>query len=546
MKRMNLLKRTMAVGIAAAMAVGMVGCSKETTEATAVETIAETETQASLTVDQTALEVSYGTTVVFTDGSGNEEEPTDVETTAAKTAAETTAEETEAPAGDAAEETEAETEGETEAVRALEPIAVQVTAEGIDSWEVTVAEIETEEETTAAETETAETAEVVETEEETETAAETEEETKTADPMQAYEINGMEVTFQLPGVYEVTVSGGELTAVVEVTVIDDVAPVITAPENLEVEAGDSEFDFLAEVSAVDEIDGDLTDMIEVNTENAVLDEAGETSVVYTVKDAAGNAAEVEVPVTVVEAEGGNNSGSGSGTSSGNGGNTTATEPAGQTGNETVDNNEGTINPATGEKMTYDECKAIFDSLTTDMWDFYWDFLDEDLQEALTADEYNQLKAYVDAGIAEAGGSGGGSTEEQPASEPYFDDTMAKEALSYVNSYRTNNGLTELVWDDTLYEAAKIRAQELVNSFSHTRPNGTNFSSILSEVGLSMNVASGENIAGNYTSASEVVDAWYASEGHRNNMLNSNYGKTAIACYFQDGNYYWVNLFISNN
>ena len=533
MKRMNLLKRTMAVGIAAAMAVGMVGCSKETTETTAVETIAETETQASLTVDQTALEVSYGTTVVFTDGSGNEEEPTDVETTAA----ETTAEETEAPTGDAAEETEAETEGETEAVRALEPIAVQVTAEGIDSWEVTVAEIETEEETTAAETETAETAEVVETEEETETTAETDEETKAADPMQAYEINGTEVTFQLPGTYEVTVSSGELTAVVEVTVIDDVAPVITAPESMEVEVGDMEFDFLADLSAVDEIDGDLTDQIKVNIENAVLDETGETSVVYTVKDAAGNAAEVEVPVTVVEAAEENHSSS---ASSGNGNNTTANESAGQTGNETVDNK-----PNSAEE--YQAYKDFFDnSMSKENWDLYLMAMDEEMREAMNEEDYNRLRAYLEAGIAEVNGSGGGSTEEQPAREPYFDDTMAKEALSYVNSYRTNNGLTELVWDDTLYEAAKIRAQELVNSFSHTRPNGTNFSSILSEVGLSMNVASGENIAGNYTSASEVVDAWYASEGHRNNMLNSNYGKTAIACYFQDGNYYWVNLFISNN
>lgn len=525
MRRKNLLKRTMAIGIAAAMAAGMVGCSRDAAETTAAETVAETvaetEVPASLTVDQTVLEVRYGTTVVFTDGSS--EDLTEAETTAEETVVETTAEEeTEAPTEETAEETEAETEGKTEAERVLEPVTVQVTAEGIDSWEVTVAEASAEEDTTAAETET-ETAEPAATVEETETEAETEEETQAAEPVQAYEINGTEVTFLLPGVYEVTISGGDLTATVEVTAIDDVAPVITAPESLEVEVDDTGFDFLAEVSAVDEIDGDLTDMIEVNTENAVLDEAGETSVVYTVKDAAGNVAEVEVPVTVVEASGGNNSGSGFGTSSGNDGNTAttepSTEPAGQTGNETVDNK-----PNSAEE--YQAYKDFFDnSMSKENWDLYLMAMDEEMREAMNEEDYNRLRAYLEAGIAEVNGSGGGSTENQGE---YLDGSAI---VDMINNARAEAGLGSVSWDESLTDLGRTRAKELATSFSHQRPDGTY---------IEQYNHMGECIGKGYRSVQEVFDGWMASQGHKDAILYASHTSCYLAGYKDaGGTNYWV-------
>lgn len=46
-----------------------------------------------------------------------------------------------------------------------------------------------------------------------------------------------------------------------------------------------------------------------------------------------------------------------------------------------------------------------------------------------------------------------------------------ELFNLVNKYRTDNGISELLWDDGLQASADIRAVEIAYSFSHTRPNG---------------------------------------------------------------------------
>lgn len=128
--------------------------------------------------------------------------------------------------------------------------------------------------------------------------------------------------------------------------------------------------------------------------------------------------------------------------------------------------------------------------------------------------------------------------KQQGSGQFMTD-MAKAALDYVNVYRAAAGLEALVWDDTIYAAAQVRAQELAISFSHTRPDGSSCGTALSG---SYNIA-GENIALGYTSAAAVCDGWYNSPGHRANMLQGAFTKGAIACWYENGTFYWVNLFI---
>lgn len=55
------------------------------------------------------------------------------------------------------------------------------------------------------------------------------------------------------------------------------------------------------------------------------------------------------------------------------------------------------------------------------------------------------------------------------------------------------GLSELATASALTSAANKRAQETVQQFSHTRPNGSKFSTVLQEYNVSYNAA-GENIA----------------------------------------------------
>ena len=94
------------------------------------------------------------------------------------------------------------------------------------------------------------------------------------------------------------------------------------------------------------------------------------------------------------------------------------------------------------------------------------------------------------------------------------------------------GVPELVWDSTAYEVAKIRAKELTVKMSHKRPNGTTVADGVNGVFY------GENIAFGQTSSNMAISDWYASSGHKYNMLNTDYNKGAIARY---GNY-WVALF----
>ena len=120
-------------------------------------------------------------------------------------------------------------------------------------------------------------------------------------------------------------------------------------------------------------------------------------------------------------------------------------------------------------------------------------------------------------------------------------SAASEVVRLTNSARSQNGYAALVKDGALSEAAAVRAREIARSFSHTRPSGASFSSALSESGVSY-LRAGENIASGQKSASEVVNAWMNSPGHRANILNSSYSRIGSASVNIDGTLYWVQLF----
>lgn len=120
-------------------------------------------------------------------------------------------------------------------------------------------------------------------------------------------------------------------------------------------------------------------------------------------------------------------------------------------------------------------------------------------------------------------------------------SAASEVVRLTNSARSKNGYAALVEDGALSEAAAVRAREIARSFSHTRPSGASFSSALSESGVSY-LRAGENIASGQKNASEVVNAWMNSPGHRANILNSSYSRIGSASVNIDGTHYWVQLF----
>lgn len=84
----------------------------------------------------------------------------------------------------------------------------------------------------------------------------------------------------------------------EVYTPDTEAPIITAKDKT-VEFGITP-DYMAEVSATDNIDGTLTEKIEVDTSQVNVNKAGNYTVIYSVRDEAGNQGTKEITITVKE------------------------------------------------------------------------------------------------------------------------------------------------------------------------------------------------------------------------------------------------------
>ena len=119
---------------------------------------------------------------------------------------------------------------------------------------------------------------------------------------------------------------------------------------------------------------------------------------------------------------------------------------------------------------------------------------------------------------------------------------AYDVLALVNSERKANGLSTLSMDEELMDAAMQRAAEGMVYFSHERPNGNLYYTLLQENGIQA-TKSGENIAYGYPSASEVMNGWMNSQGHRANILSKESKAIGIGCFVQEnGTVIWVQLF----
>ena len=132
--------------------------------------------------------------------------------------------------------------------------------------------------------------------------------------------------------------------------------------------------------------------------------------------------------------------------------------------------------------------------------------------------------------------------EQPG-RPDSGSSFAAQVVELVNAQRAQAGLSALRLDTNAAQAAQTRAKEIQTSFSHTRPNGSHFSTALKEAGVSYR-SCGENIAWGQKTPEEVMEGWMNSSGHRANILNPEYTAIGVG-YAQNGagTGYWTQLFI---
>lgn len=122
------------------------------------------------------------------------------------------------------------------------------------------------------------------------------------------------------------------------------------------------------------------------------------------------------------------------------------------------------------------------------------------------------------------------TPTTPGPSPEQSNNLSQQeqqVLDLINAQRAKKNLSPLVADAELMKVAKVKADDMTknNYFSHYSPTYGSPFDMMRQFGISFRAAA-ENIAGNST-IEGAVNSWMNSEGHRNNILNSNYNYTGI-------------------
>lgn len=136
--------------------------------------------------------------------------------------------------------------------------------------------------------------------------------------------------------------------------------------------------------------------------------------------------------------------------------------------------------------------------------------------------------YIEPELVSLAGELSGTAETQAAALAAFDK---------VNALRQQAGLPALAWDTGLEQAAAVRAVEASQLFSHTRPDGSDWWTVNS------NIMYGENLAKGYASADAAVDAWRASPTHQANIMDGGFATMSITIHVSgNGQWFWAQEF----
>lgn len=136
----------------------------------------------------------------------------------------------------------------------------------------------------------------------------------------------------------------------------------------------------------------------------------------------------------------------------------------------------------------------------------------------------------------------------------IDYTLVEDKIMVLlNELRLEKGLLPLAKNETLKAAADYRAIETQTSFSHTRPEGTDFYTIiLTDDYWYPYQTVGENLAmATYFTDEEgmaefLFDGWVESQGHYANMVHPDFLEVGIGVHYDGEFLYAVQLFGKQN
>lgn len=133
----------------------------------------------------------------------------------------------------------------------------------------------------------------------------------------------------------------------------------------------------------------------------------------------------------------------------------------------------------------------------------------------------------------------------------YAEAIRVELTKLINAHRVANGLDACEEWDVLVTGASARAKELVESFSHARPDGRSAGTLYDEL-YGLQFAPSENIAKGgipgtgvvSNQANYIFNAWKESSGHNETMLGG-FSHIGVGVYYQDGMAYAVTHFITD-
>lgn len=124
----------------------------------------------------------------------------------------------------------------------------------------------------------------------------------------------------------------------------------------------------------------------------------------------------------------------------------------------------------------------------------------------------------------------------------FGDPLYSETAVLLNSYRRSSGLSQLVLDKRLTEAANVRAKELSVLMDHTRPTGAGYVSAVEDCGVKVRYCA-EYISSYYKTPAEFLQSVLSDKGNYSVILGKGYNHNAVGVgYYEKGkSRYWVLL-----
>lgn len=123
--------------------------------------------------------------------------------------------------------------------------------------------------------------------------------------------------------------------------------------------------------------------------------------------------------------------------------------------------------------------------------------------------------------------------------------LEESILSGINDSRIEKGAGALVNNEALSDVARDHSRDMNSRdyFSHTTPDGVTFDKRIENAGIEF-LKAGENIYMRVNPrlseipvdslGAAVVDAWLASDGHRQIMLDADYNEAGVGCCEDEG------------